>query len=272
MSLKNKTIIVTGGSRGIGRSIAIRCARDGANVVLAAKTVAEEGQRKGTIYSVAKEVERAGGRALPIQVDVRFEDQVQNMVEETRRTFGSIYALVNNAGAINFTPLEELTPKRMDIMLDVNLRAVLLCTHFCIPAFKEAGGGHVINLSPPLSLDSKWFGNHTVYTVSKFGMSLATLGLAQELKPHRIAVNALWPRTIIASAAIGWLMGEEGRKQSRTPEITADAAYEILTSDFSLTGNLFLDEPLLKERGYTDFKKYRVDPQTEPALDLYVEK
>jgi citronellol/citronellal dehydrogenase len=271
MSLKNKTIIITGASRGIGRSIALKCAQDGANLVLAAKSV-EEGKLPGTIFSVAEEVKKAGGQALPIQVDVRDPDMVEGMVGKTVDEFGQINALINNAGAINLTPLETTPPKRMDLMLDINMRAVLLCSHYCIPKLKEAGGGHIINLSPPLSLDPKWYGNHVTYTISKYGMSMATVGLSQELKDYKIAVNSLWPKTLIATAAINWLMGEEGMKQSRTPEIMADACYEILISDSELTGNLFIDEALLKERGVVDFKKYQSDPNTEPSLDLFVEE
>lgn len=270
-SLKNKTIIITGASRGIGREIALRCAKDGANLVLAAKSV-EEGKLPGTIYSVADEVKQAGGRALALQVDVREPEMVQMMVEKTVAEFGAVNALINNAGAINLTPLETTPPKRMDLMLDINMRAVLLCSHFCIPELKKAGGGHIINLSPPISLDPKWFGNHVTYTISKFGMSMATIGLAQELKDAKIAVNSLWPRTLIATAAVNWLMGDEGIKQSRTPAIMADAAYEILTSGADFTGNMIIDEDLLRARGYTDFKKYQNDPDSEPMVDLFVEK
>ncbi len=272
MSLKGKTIIITGASRGIGRAIALRCAKDGANIVLASKTTEETGKLKGTIFSVAEEVDDLGGKALPIQTDVRVEDQVQAMVEEAYESFGRIDALINNAGAINITPLEHTPPKRIDLMMGINVRGVLMCSHFCIPKLKEAGGGHIINLSPPISLNPRWFANHTPYTITKYGMSLASIGLAEELRDYKIAVNSLWPRTIIATAAIDMLMGEEGRKASRTPEIMADAAYELLTSPTTVTGNCFLDEPFLRERGYTDFKKYANDPNVEPMLDLYVEK
>lgn len=272
MSLKGKTILITGSSRGIGREIALRCAKEGAHLVLAAKSV-EEGKLPGTIYSVAQEVEDRGGKALAVQVDVRLEESVQNMVERTLHTFGRLDALVNNAGAIALTPLEATPPKRMDLMLDINLRAVLLCSHFCIPALKQAGGGHILNLSPPLSLNLEWYARHVVYTISKFGMSMATLGLAEELRDYKIAVNSLWPRTLIATAAVNWLMGEEGMKNSRTPAIMADAAYEILTSDPSkFTGRMLIDEKLLRERGHQDFEPYRNDPQIEPQLDLFVEE
>lgn len=269
MSFKNKTIVITGASRGIGRSIALRLAKDGANLVLAAKSVTE-GKLPGTIHSVAEEVEAAGGKALAIQVDVRDETQVEQMVTKAVETFGGINALINNAGAINLTPLEATPPKRMDLMLDINVRATLLCSHYCIPHLKKAGGGHILSLSPPVSLDPKWFGQHVVYTISKFGMSMATIGLAEELREAKVSVNSLWPRTMIATAAVNWLLGEEGMKRSRTPEIMADAAYEILKSGPELTGKMLLDEPFLTEKGYSDFDKYNCSDE-EPVQDLYVE-
>lgn len=272
MSLKNRTIIITGSSRGIGREIALRAAKDGANLVIVGKS-AEEGKLPGTIFSVAKEVEAAGGRALPLQVDVRVDEQVDDMVKKAVDRFGKIDALINNAGAIQLTPLEHTQPRRMDLMLDINVRGVLVCSHYCIPHLKKAGSGHIINLSPPISLNPKWFGNHVVYTISKFGMSMATLGMAEELRTYKIGVNSLWPQTLIATAAVNMLMGQDGLTQSRTPEIMADAAYEILKSDPSkLTGNMLIDEPFLKERGYTDFDKYKNPGAGELMLDLYVEK
>lgn len=272
ISLKNKTIIITGASRGIGREMALRFAKEGANLVLAAKS-AEEGKLPGTIYSVAKEVEAAGGQALAIQTDVRHEESVADMVAQTQKHFGSLYALINNAGAIQLTPLSDTPPKRMDLMLDVNVRAVLLCAHFCMPVLKSTGGGHILSLSPPISLDPKWYGSHVVYTISKYGMSMATLGLAEELREAKIAVNSLWPRTMIATAAIHWLLGETGMEMSRTPAIMADAAYEILTTDSTrLTGQHIIDEKILRERGYTDFTHYNNTQGVEPALDLFVEE
>lgn len=272
ISLKNKTIIITGASRGIGREMALRFAKEGANLVLAAKST-EEGKLPGTIYSVAKEVEAAGGQALAVQTDVRHEESVAEMVEKTKERFGAIHALINNAGAIQLTPLSDTPPKRMDLMLDVNVRAVLLCSHFCLPHLKAAGGGHILSLSPPISLNPKWYGSHVVYTISKYGMSMATMGLAEELRDAKIAVNSLWPRTMIATAAIHWLLGASGMEMSRTPAIMADAAYEILTTDPTrLTGQHIIDEKLLRERGYTDFTRYSNTPGTEPALDLFVEE
>ena len=271
MSVKGKTIIITGASRGVGRAIALKCAADGANIVLAAKSVAE-GKLPGTIHSVAEEVRAAGGQALPLQVDVRFEDQVCAMVEATVSKFGGIDVLINNAGAIWLKPLIETPPKKMDLVMGVNVRATLLCTQAALPYLQKAGGAHVLNLSPPLSYDPKWLNGHVTYTISKYGMSLATLGLAEELKEYKIAVNSLWPRTAIATAAVNWMLGDAGMQQSRTPAIMADAAYEILNGDSTVTGNLFIDETLLREKGVTDFKHYSVDPTQELMLDLYVEE
>jgi citronellol/citronellal dehydrogenase len=271
MSLKGKTIIITGSSRGIGREMALRFAKDGANLVIAAKSV-EEGKLPGTIYSVAKEVEAAGGKALPIQVDVRHDETIEAMVKKTIATFGKIDGLINNAGAISLTPLEATPMKRVDLMLSLNLRAVLACSYYCIPHLKASGGGHILNLSPPITLDPKWLKNHVAYSISKFGMTMATIGLAEELRSSKISVNSLWPRTIIATAAIDMLMGDSARLACRGPAIIADAAYEIFnTNPSELTGQALVDEPFLKTRGYKDFQKYSIDPKNEPALDLFVE-
>jgi citronellol/citronellal dehydrogenase len=270
--LKGKVIIITGSSRGIGREMALQFAKDGAKIVVAAKST-EEGKLPGTIYSVAEEVKAAGGEALPVPMDLRFDETVITMVEKTAETFGRIDALVNNAGAISLTPLESTPMKKVDLMMSLNLRGVLVCSHYCIPHLKKTGGGHILNLSPPLSYDPKWLKNHTPYTISKYGMTLATLGLAEELKDYKIAVNSLWPRTFIASAATRMLLGDSGMSACREPSIVADAAYEILTSDpTQLTGQALLDEPFLRSRGYTDFEKYKTDPKGEVGLDLYVEK
>jgi len=271
MELKNKTIIITGSSRGIGREMALRFAAQGANLVIAAKSI-EEGKLPGTIFSVAEEVEKAGGKALPIQIDLRDDETVVGMVKKTMAEFGRIDVLINNAGAIYLTPLEQTTMKRADLMLDLNMRGVLLCSHYCIPHLKKAGGAHILNLSPPISTDPKWYKNHVVYTISKYGMSMATLGLAEELRDARVAVNSLWPKTLVASAATKRLLGETGMSACRTPAIMADAAYEIITSDpGSLTGRTLMDESFLKERGYSDFDKYKVDPKGEIHVDLFVE-
>jgi citronellol/citronellal dehydrogenase len=272
VKLRGKTIIITGSSRGIGREMALRFAKEGANLVIAAKSV-EEGKLPGTIYSVAKEVEAAGGKALPVQMDLRSDETVEAMVAKTMETFGHIDVLINNAGAISLTPLENTPLKKADLMLSLNLRAVLACSYFCIPHLKAAGGGHILNLSPPPSFEPKWYKPHVVYSISKFGMTMATLGLAEELRPYKIAVNSLWPRTLIASAATRMLFGEGGMSSCRIPAIMADAAYELITSDATqVTGRAVLDEVFLRERGYRDFEKYKVDPAGEPAFDLFVDK
>jgi len=271
MSLKDKVIIITGSSRGIGREMALRFAKDGAKIVVAAKSV-EEGKLPGTIYSVAKEIEAAGGEALPIQIDLRSDETVEKMVTQTVDAWGRIDILVNNAGAIMLTPLEQTPMKRADLMLNLNMRAVLCCSHFCIPHLKKAGQGHILSLSPPIDLAPHWFKNHVVYSISKYGMSMATLGLAEELRAAKVGVNSLWPRTLVASEATKMLLGEAGMANCRTPAIMADAAYEILTSDpTELTGQTLIDETFLKERGYTDFEKYKVDPEGTLGMDLFVE-
>lgn len=271
MSLKDKVIIITGSSRGIGREMALRFAHDGAKIVVAAKSVTE-GKLPGTIYSVADEIAAAGGEALPIQIDLRMDETVEEMVKKTMAEWGRIDMLVNNAGAISLTPLEQTPMKRADLMLGLNMRAVLCCSHFCIPHLKKAGGGQILNLSPPISMKPEWFKNHVVYSISKYGMSMATIGLAEELRDAGIGVNSLWPRTLIASAATKMLLGEAGMSACRTPAIMADAAYEILTSDpKELTGQCLLDEPFLKTRGVSDFEKYKVDPEGTLGIDLFVE-
>ncbi len=269
--LKNKVAIITGSSRGIGREIALRLAKEGAKIVVAAKSV-QEGKLPGTIYSVAEEIKALGTEALPIPIDLRNDETVVEMVQKTMQTFGRIDILINNAGAISLTPLEATPMKRVDLMMGLNLRAVLLCSYYCIPYLKSAGEGHILNLSPPLSNDPKWLKGHTPYTISKYGMSLATLGLAEELRDYKVAVNSLWPRTLIASAATKMLLGNDAMSICRQPSIMADAAYEIVTSDpTQLTGQLLIDEPFLKTRGTQNFNHYRVDPNTEPGLDLYIE-
>lgn len=274
-SLRGKTIFITGASRGIGRAIALRCARDGANVVLASKTSDPHPKLAGTIHSVAAEVEAAGGKALPVQLDVRFEDQVQQAVESTVKTFGSLDVLVNNAGAISLTSLEATPPKKFDLMMGINARAVFVCTRACLPhlvaSAQRGHHPHVLSLSPPVSLDPRWLKGHAAYTLSKYGMTLLTMGLAEELRDQGVALNALWPRTVIHTAAIEMLMGDDGMKQSRTPEIMADAAYEIVTTPgLELTGQALLDEDLLRSRGEVDFAKYLTTPGVEPLPDLYV--
>jgi citronellol/citronellal dehydrogenase len=273
--LKGKTVFITGASRGIGRAIALRCAADGANVVLASKTSEPHRSLAGTIHTVAAEVIALGGQALPIQVDVRFEEEVHKAVHKTIETFGGIDVLVNNAGAISLTGIESTPMKKFDLMLGINARAVFLCTQACLPhliASAKAGRDpHVLSMAPPLSLDPRWIKGHGAYTLSKYGMTLITMGAALELAEYGIAMNALWPRTVISTAAVEMLMGDEGLKKSRTPEIMADAAYAIVTTEkLALTGRALLDDEILQERGVTDFSCYLTTPGEEPLPDLYV--
>jgi citronellol/citronellal dehydrogenase len=270
--LSGRTLLVTGGSRGIGLAIAKRAARDGANVAILAKTVKPHPKLPGTIHTAAEEIEEAGGRALPIQTDVRHDDQVQAAVDRTVETFGGIDVVVNNASAIFLAGTAETPMKRFDLMHQVNVRATFLCSKLCLPHLREGTNPHVLNLAPPPNLDPKWFAPHLAYTLAKYGMSLCVLGMAEELRGDGIAVNALWPRTLIATAAVRNLLGgDEAARASRTPEIVADAAHAILTRDSrSTTGNFFIDEEVLREAGVTDFGRYRVDPETELREDLFL--
>lgn len=271
-SLKGKTVVITGGSRGIGRSIAIKCARDGANVVLASKTSEPHAKLPGTIHTVAEEVREAGGNPLPLKVDIRFDDQVETMVSKTVEAFGGIDVMINNAGAINLTDVASTPMKRYDLMQQINVRGAYLCAAACLPHLKESSQAHVLNLSPPVSLDPKWLRGHVAYTLSKYGMTLAAMGMAEEFREHGIAVNALWPRTIIGTAAVNWLMGDDGMKNSRTPEIVADAVHEIITTDgLEVTGQMLLDEDFLRTRGIKDFSPYLSHPDATPLPDLYVD-
>lgn len=264
MKLKNKTIIITGASRGIGRAIALKCARDSANIVIAAKTIEKHQKLEETIYTVAEEVEAAGGNALPLQVDVRNESQVETMVSKTIEKFGGIDVLINNAGAIHLASIETTPMKRYDLMQAVNTRAVFLCTQKSLPYLKKSKNAHILNMSPPIDFDTTWLKQNLAYMISKYGMTMCTIGLSAELSPYNIAVNSLWPRTSIATAAIQIHFGEEIMKQSRTPEIMADAAYEIITTtECQLTGKILFDESILRDRGITDFSQYAVDPTKE---------
>ena len=272
MSLRGKTIVITGASRGIGRAIALRCAKDGAHLVIASKTSDPHPKLAGTIHSVAEEVVAAGGKALAVQVDVRSEEDVQQMVDETVKTFGGIDVLINNAGAISLTDIESTSMKRFDLMLGINARAVFLCTKLCLPHLKKSKNAHVLSMSPPVSQDPKWMKGHGAYTLSKFGMTMLSLGLAEELREYGVAVNTLWPRTVIWTAALDMLLGQEGEKNSRSPDIVADAAYEIIcTQNLTLTGQALLDESFLRTRGMSDFSKYAMAAGVEPMLDLYVD-
>ncbi len=260
--LANKTIIITGASRGIGRAMALRFAQDGANIVIAAKSDTPHPKLKGTIHTVAEEVTAGGGRALPFKLDVRNEDQVARMVQAAVDTFGGIDALVNNAGAISLTTVEKTSFKRYDLMQSINSRAVFVCAQAALPFLKTSSNPHILSLSPPLNLNVKWFKNHAPYSLSKYGMTLLSLGMAAEFEPYGIAVNCLWPQTAIATAAIEFVVGNRDLfKNCRKPEIMADAAYEILiTEKCQLSGQTLIDEQILQTRGYKDLKQYAVDP------------
>lgn len=273
MSLTNKTIIITGASRGIGRAIALRCAQDGANVVIAAKSSEPHPKLKGTIHSVAKEIENSGGKALAYQLDVRKELQVKKLMQITAETFGGIDAVINNAGAISLTNVEQTSPKRYDLMQSVNHRAVYCTSHYAIPYLKKSDNPHILNLSPPINMNPKWFNDYAPYTLSKYGMSMLTIGLAEELRSAKIAVNSLWPQTMIATAAIEFAVADkEALRHCRHPAIMADAAYEVLTTkNAEITGRCMLDEDILRERGITGFEQYAVDPSVNIHPDLFID-
>lgn len=272
MSLAGKTLFITGASRGIGLEIGLRAARDGANVAIAAKTADPHPRLEGTIYTAAEAIEKAGGKALPLVVDVRDDESVAQAMAKTAETFGGIDILVNNASAINLTPVEAIDMKRFDLMHQINTRGTLLCSKLAIPYLKNAQNPHILMLSPPLDMQEKWFKNHTAYSIAKYGMSLVVLGLAGELRPKGIAVNALWPRTSIATAAVNNLLGGEQMMQaSRRPAIVADAAYEIFNRPSrECSGNFFIDDTLLAEAGVTDFDHYRVNPEVDLFQDFFV--
>ena len=271
-SLKDKTIFITGASRGIGREIALRCARDGANIVVTAKTVEPHAKLPGTIHSVAAEVEAAGGHALALQLDVRDENALQAAVEAAVAKFGGIDILVNNASAIAMTGTLQTPMKRFDLMFGVNVRGTFASSQACIPHLVKAGNPHILTLSPPLNLDPKWFKNHTAYTMSKYGMSMCTLGMAAELAERGVAVISLWPRTTIATAAIEMNFPPEILQASRKPAIMADAAYGIFNRDCRKhTGNFYIDEAVLREEGVTDFSQYAVVPGSRLYPDLFLD-
>lgn len=274
-ALKGRTVFITGASRGIGRAIALKCAADGANIVIAAKSAEPHPKLPGTIYSVAEEVEAAGGRALALQVDVREERQVADAMAAAAEKFGGIDAVVNNAGAINLTNVESTAPKRYDLMQDVNSRAVYLTAHLAIPYLKQSDCGHILSLSPPINLQPRWLGPFAPYALSKFGMTILSMGLAEELREAGISVATLWPRTLVATAAIEFAVGNrEMFEQSRKPAVMADAAYEILqTPNCALSGRQLIDEELLGERGISDFTQYAHNPAKadQLALDLFLD-
>jgi citronellol/citronellal dehydrogenase len=272
MSFNNKTVLITGASRGIGKAIGLRLAKDGANIVIASKSVEENPKLGGTIFSAAQEMEAAGGKALAVQCDIRFEDQIQNVVDKAVEKFGGIDVLINNASAINLTPTEQTEPKRFDLMYDINVRGTFMVSKACIPHLKNGTNAHILNLSPPINMDMKWFANHLAYTISKYNMSMIALGLAAELKKYNIAANALWPRTTIATAAVQNLLGGQMlMNMSRTVDIIADAAYYILCKPATeCTGNTFIDEEVLAKEGITDLSKYSVVPGAQLYNDLFV--
>jgi citronellol/citronellal dehydrogenase len=271
-TLKGKTLFITGASRGIGLAIALRAARDGANIAIAAKTAEPHPKLEGTIYTAAKEIEAAGGKALPIACDIRFEDQVQAAVDQTASAFGGIDICVNNASAISLTPSTATDMKRYDLMHGINARGTFLVSKTCIPYLKKGANPHILMLSPPLDMNVKWFAPHVAYSMAKFNMSIIALGLSGELKGDGIAVNTLWPRTTIATAAVKNLLGGDAlMRMSRTPEIMGDAAHVILTQDSkAFTGRFSIDDTLLYEHGVKDFDRYRVDPASDLAPDFFV--
>lgn len=271
-NLKDKVVFITGASRGIGREIALRCARDGAKIVIAAKTAEPHPKLEGTIYSVAKEIEAVGGSALPLIVDVRDEANVQESVEKAVAVFGGIDILVNNASALFLAPTLETPMKRFDLIFSVNVRGTFLCSQVCIPHLKKAANPHILNLSPPLNMQAKWFKNHLAYTMSKYGMSMCTLGMSEELKSAGIAVNSLWPKTTVATAAVEVNFPKEVLQASRKANIMSDAAYEIFTSNSrELTGNFFVDEDFLRSRGVSNFDQYALNPGAKLFADLFLD-
>lgn len=270
MSLKGKTLFISGGSRGIGKAIALRAARDGANIVIAAKTAEPNPKLPGTIYSTAEEIKQAGGNALPLQVDIREDDSVRDAVEKAVAHFGGIDILVNNASAINLTGTLETPMRRFDLMFGVNVRGTFSCSQACLPHLLKAHNPHILNLSPPLNLDPKWFAPHTAYTMSKYGMSLCVLGMSEEFKTRGVAVNALWPRTVIATAALAMIPGVN-TDNCRTEAIMADAAHLILcTPSRERTGHFLIDEEVLRAAGVVEFDHYAVKPGAPLLPDLFL--
>ncbi|HWK63525.1 MAG TPA: NAD(P)-dependent oxidoreductase [Rhizobiaceae bacterium] len=272
MSLQGKTLFISGGSRGIGLAIAVRAARDGANVTIAAKTAEPHPKLPGTVYTAAEEIERAGGKALPVICDIRDETQVTKAVERAVEAFGGIDICVNNASAIHLTGTLETDMKRFDLMHQINTRGTFLVSKTCLPHLKKSANPHILNLAPPLDMAAKWFKNHVAYTMAKFGMSMCTLGMSAEFAKDGIAVNSLWPLTAIDTAAVRNLLGgAKLAEMSRSPEIMADAAYAIVTRPSrECTGNFFIDELVLRETGITDFAKYAPGAEGPLAGDFFV--
>ena len=269
--LRGKTLFITGASRGIGLAIALRAAREGANIVVAAKTTTPNPKLPGTIYSAAEEIEAAGGKALALEVDIRSEEQVSEAVEKAVARFGGIDVLVNNASAISLTGTAETSMKRFDLMIGVNLRGTFVCSQACLPHLMKAENPHILTMSPPLNMKAKWFQRHVAYTIAKYGMSMCVLGMAEEFRPLGIGVNALWPRTIIATAALQVIPGAHAER-GRTPEIVADAARYILTQDSrTTTGNFFIDEEVLAHAGVSDLSGYAMTPGETLQKDLFLD-
>ena len=270
--LNGKTLLITGASRGIGKTIALRAAADGANIAVLGKTAEPHPKLPGTVYTAAEEIESAGGKALACITDVRSEEQVALAVQQTVEKFGGIDILVNNASAIFLAGTQETPMKRFDLMHSINVRATYMTSQHCLPPLLKASNPHILNLSPPLNMESRWFAPHVAYTMSKFGMSMCVLGMAEEFREQGVAVNALWPKTVIATAAVQNLLGgDELIARSRKPEIVADAAHAILTSDSKqCTGNFFVDEQVLRDQGVNDFEKYAVTPGGEIYPDFFL--
>jgi citronellol/citronellal dehydrogenase len=272
VSLKGKTLFITGASRGIGLAIALRAARDGANIAIAAKSEQPHPKLPGTIYTAADDIAKAGGSALPLMVDVRDETMVKDAIEKTVGRFGGLDIVVNNASAVQITPVTATDMRRFDLMLQINTRGTFMVSKYAIPHLEKAENPHILTLSPPLDMKEKWFAPHTAYSIAKFGMSMVVLGLAGELRAKGIAVNALWPRTTIATSAIKNLLGgDQVVRMSRTPDILADAAYRIfLKPARSFSGHFLIDDSFLSGEGVTDFDQYRVDPSQPLAPDFFV--
>jgi citronellol/citronellal dehydrogenase len=272
MSLRGKTLFITGASRGIGLAIGLRAARDGANVAIVAKTAEPHPKLPGTVFTAAQEIDAAGGKGLPLVTDIRFEDQIAAAVAKTVETFGGIDILVNNASAISLSTTEHTPMKRYDLMHQINTRGTFACSQACLPHLRRAANPHILNISPPLNMEERWFAPHVAYTMAKFGMSLCVLGMAGELRSAGIAVNALWPRTTIATAAVQNLLGGDAViRGSRKPAIMADAAYAIFSKPSrELTGKFLIDDEVLAAEGKTDLSEYAVDPTATLLPDFFV--
>ena len=271
--MKSKTAFISGGSRGIGKAIALKLAEHGANIIIAAKTADPHPKLEGTIYTAAAEIEKAGGTALPLVVDIRSEELVQSAIEEAVNKFGGIDILVNNASAISLTNTPFTSMKKYDLMHNINVRGTFMVSKYCIPHLIKSDNAHILTLSPPLNMKPEWFGAHLAYTMSKYGMSMTVLGLAEELRKKKVAVNALWPQTAIATAAVKFALGgDQMMQQSRTTQIMADAAFAIFSKESeNCTGNFFIDEDLLRSEGVTDFDQYAVNPELKLVKDLFIE-